>query len=295
MRCTYRFPLKGCFRPETGAFFTDTGWSVRFDVDPSGYATHVLYSLPIDPKEAPNLRRPTSGALGHINVPTPNLEAVRRHARVLEDALSFFGAFSISTDEWWIDWIPENESERNTLSMKTFACERDRSCPDDAPLVPVDLVSRCVSKTDNLHGIDSLLCFCRHGREDLQREQFIDAFYDFFFVIESRFGGGKFHKKQLLEEFKKHDELISAVSAAKAERAEWQDGTSRSQPYEQKDPIDILGLLVKVRGELHHHTARKRGIWHPGEQAVYRADAMFLGRTVHRVCLDLLKDALGIV
>jgi len=30
-----------------------------------------------------------------------------------------------------------------------------------------------------LHGIDSLLCFYRHGREDLHQERFIDAFYDF--------------------------------------------------------------------------------------------------------------------
>ena len=57
----------------------------------------------------------------------------------------------------------------------------------------------------------------------------------------------------------------------------------------------ILGLLIKVRGELHHHTARRRRIGHSGEQAVYRADAMFLGRTAHRICLDLLEEALGIV
>lgn len=84
------------------------------------------------------------------------------------------------------------------------------------------------------------------------------------------------------------------VSAVKVERSEWYDGSSRSQPYAQKDPMDIFDHLVKVRGELHHHTAQRRGIWHPGEQAAYRADAMFLGRTAHRVCLDLLTDALGI-
>lgn len=192
MRCIYRFPVTGCFRPEAGTFFTASGWSVRFDVDSSGYATHLLYSLPMDPKDAPKLRNPAEGGLRHINVPTPKLDAVRHHSQVLENALSFFGVFAIKTDEWRIDWVPEHEDERNTLSMTTFDCERDLSCPDGAPLVPVDLVSRCVSKTDNLHGIDSLLCFYRHGREDLHQERFIDAFYDFFFVIESRFGGGNF-------------------------------------------------------------------------------------------------------
>ncbi len=104
----------------------------------------------MDPNETPKLQNPAEGGSRHINVPTPKFDAVRHHAQVPENALCFFGLFAIKTDEWRLDWVPEQDKdERNTLSMTTFACERDLSCPDGAPLVPVDFVSRCVSMSDN--------------------------------------------------------------------------------------------------------------------------------------------------
>jgi hypothetical protein len=46
--------------------------------------------------------------------------------------------------------------------------------------------------------------------------------------------------------------------------------------YVNKSPAEIISHLVRLRGELHHHTSRKSGIWHPMDHIRFGADAYFL-------------------
>ncbi len=57
--------------------------------------------------------------------------------------------------------------------------------------------------------------------------------------------------------------------------------------YKDKSPENIIDQIIELRGFLHHHTSKRKGIWHPENQDKYKLDALFIQLISYNVAFRL--------
>jgi hypothetical protein len=62
--------------------------------------------------------------------------------------------------------------------------------------------------------------------------------------------------------------------------------------YASKSRDEIIERLVKLRGELHHHSIKNKKAWNPGLQRGYKSDALFWQSVCHCAASKFLTDVL---
>jgi hypothetical protein len=50
-------------------------------------------------------------------------------------------------------------------------------------------------------------------------------------------------------------------------------------------PKQLVEHLVDLRGELHHHSLRKPGVWHPDKAHLFQEEALLLMQIVHHIAM----------
>ena len=110
--------------------------------------------------------------------------------------------------------------------------------------------------------------------------QFVGAFYDFYFVLETLYGNGKTKNYAVEAEFKKSPLLRTAAQdALDFSEANFADQKIRMEflkKFQSLDAERLIHYLVEKRGFLHHHTGRKRNNWHPAHEKEYEIDALMI-------------------
>lgn len=101
------------------------------------------------------------------------------------------------------------------------------------------------------------MAFFREGKNDFDSFRYINAFINFYFVLEGLYGGGKTKNYAVEEEFKKSNEFCESVEVAirELEKApQHLENINAMLKFRSKN-LDLEGithLLVSTRGELHH-------------------------------------------
>lgn len=273
----------------------------ELEVD-DGKLSHISVTVLDFPKDClPKITQLVNqGAKVNIHIPEdPFRNEITARILALEGALSLWGIKEVQIDEVGIEWIPENDEEKRDLSLFSFSTNRGKN-DDDLPEAPLNLIARTIAGVSGFLEHELPLNFFRRGKADLSEGRFIDAILDFYFVLETLFANGKFHKAAVIEEFLKASELLDAIRFVKTNvndpilcpndiRTEFIDRINNS-PVEE-----IIKKLVEVRGFLHHHTLKREGIWHPANQKDYRLDCLVLVNICqyvmsHRVLGHLFDD-----
>lgn len=284
MLIKYTYPIKGqIFLPEH--------WPVKWDkyrIDwtvQDGLAQTVTLSVKADdlsglPTIVP-LSQPGVAAnitLGHDPY-HDEAETILRTARGL---LGFFMNAEIDFARPKIEWEPETEDERNVLKLYSFSVE-DRE-KDDPHSVGYDLIARCFLAAIPARDFDVPLSFLAKGQKDIGTKRFIDAYYSFFFFLETQFAPGYSDPKKVSARFKATDEIRHAMSDARGLFAEFPPQNGKGARLLQLSDEELLEHLVAVRGTLHHHALRrKQGSWHPERHDQYEPEALFLQYLVRAV------------
>ncbi len=98
--------------------------------------------------------------------------------------------------------------------------------------------------------------FWREGSNEFERGNFINAFYNFYFVLEGLYANGKWRTGQVLAEFKNNTELCESVNLfLKESHPEMhirQVAAMLITKHKKPDVEGFLFLVVHTRGELHH-------------------------------------------
>jgi hypothetical protein len=139
--------------------------------------------------------------------------------------------------------------------------------------------------------------FWRQGESDLDEGKFINAFFNYYFVLEGLYGNGKTKNHQVLEEFKKSGELRESIERHLSEKQPMQfihqvkamlDGRKK-----RPDHDGFLSLLVWTRGDLHHFVNNpNRAAGSPLTHDDYEGIAM-LARYLSRRSLMLQMEKLN--
>lgn len=297
MKCMYRFPVEGRVRPSVNVPIPARGWLFEFKTA-NGLVTHVEVTVPL-PNESdwPSIQEsPTPGVRLDLNPKTPHLPWVQRELRVLQGLLGMFGLRSIELDRPEVEWIPESEEERRKLKLRSFSSKSEPLPDDQIPPLSFDLIARSVFAADAASDIEVTLNFFRRGMLDVVNRSYIEAIYDFYFVLESEFGGGKFKKAAVLTSFNESPVLRSHVERAISDPGVMlQDKHTRdlfASSYAKMTVKQALSRIVELRGFLHHHTAKRRDNWHPDDHRRYEIDALFLQSVAYNVVFGLAEQYL---
>jgi hypothetical protein len=228
----------------------------------------------------------TPGVKADLRLPKPELAEIQQELRTIQGLLSVFAFGTVQLEHPDLEWLPESESEAKELSVTRFSM-KEQPLPDDqiSPL-SFDLIARAIYSAASAGAAEIPLNFFRRGTEDIVARQYIEAFYDFYFVLETMFGDGQFRKAAIKRAFlssplfRSHVEesIKDPVLRVLAHRLDGEfERTYGSLSVEQ-----ATHRLVELRGELHHHTAKREGAWHPDEQKRYAVDALFLQSVAYK-------------
>lgn len=282
MKCKYTFKIRWQVKVTNLQPIQVRGMIFEF-LQENGGLTGICVTVPADkqgdiPTIVPN---PRPGVKAKIFVPSPGFPFVKREIRAIEALLSPFGLLEIDLKRFRTQWIPENDAEKLLIQLYDFSTDYGHIDLERMPPLPFDILARSVIAADEAAEVEIQLAFFRKGSMDFFEERFIEAFYDFYFFLESMFGKGKTKNKAVEESFKQSTEFKSAITEIMADpknkvTPEPNDLQQFLKKYKSMSVDDIIKDIVELRGFLHHHTTKRKDIWHPEDHRRYKSEALLL-------------------
>lgn len=193
-------------------------------------------------------------------------------------ALSVHGALEA------VDWqtvvserVPETAAEEELVPVRSSQhhLEHERR---ETTITPDNLAQLTVRKRD-FGDLVGLKTFWREANNEYLNLRYIQAFYNFFFILEGLFAAGKSGERQVTAALQSSTELRDYTERtlvhARADQRHWDAINDHCQEYGcTRDVPGILELLVKVRGTLHHFAPEgPRSRVHPFAQADFQTIA----------------------
>lgn len=297
MRCRLRFGVTGRIKPDVPFPITVRGITYEFDTTESGIITHIIVTFLIDKEHWPTvIPSHTPGVKYHINIPAPpQFFFIEAELRTLEGLLSLYGLHSIDIQHPLREWLPDSEDETEELKKTgLLSFKAELKPPDDSQIVPLefDLIVKSILATENAFEIEIPLSFFRKGRIDMYEMRYIEAIYDFYFLFETLFGEGQTKNYNVKKCLKNSElflrcikEVIDNPGPKITQIPLLRQGFEKK--YKSKKIEKIVDDIVDLRGFLHHHTLKRRGIWHPDRHKDYELDALIIEKIAFNVAFEI--------
>jgi hypothetical protein len=298
MKCEYTFKVQGFLHLDQSHPIPLNGRDYLFGLDKTTKRVQSLVVVvpandrnfwPTITELAPKANDPNAPK-AHVNLRSPELEEIVEDAQAIEAVLALQGIGKIDVDEISIRFIPENEGERSLPDIQSFSMGYGSAPTPENEVNTFDVIARSVLAVPELQHVRTAMSFFRKGGNDIRGRQYIDAFYDFFFVIETMFADGKSRTHAMKEAFAQNSLLLACTRAATAEAL--RDAKHAGEPkalrrfedlYVRTDPIETLASLIETRGFLHHHAVKRPGTWDPNRESAYKLDAFLLQNLAFKV------------
>lgn len=295
MRCQYKFKLNGQVKPNQNTDFEIDDYRFEF-VLKDNLIDYIVVSFPVSHHDIPQVKESEiPGVNFSINIVHPRWEELETIMRQIEGMWSLWGVESIDISGHEIEWIPENELEKELIQLNNFQAGRHKFTPDEIEPIGFDLLVRPIITAVKDKNHDVVLSFYRRGTNDIKREEYIEAFYDFYFMLESHYGNGKTKNTAIEREM---------VSSSKLEV--FINKILRDPKYVYSLPSELrakyiaeysltssefIKKIVKLRGFLHHHNTKRKDGWDPGKQSAYKLEAFILQNICINVAMDILNNS----
>lgn len=192
-----------------------------------------------------------------INRDTELFESIINDFQELESILAFNG--NLKKINWEFhkeDLICETEEERHKVGVNNFAFKKEY--PDDPIYIDVNSLNRIVVTKDLYSSLTIPKAFWREGINDFQSFRYINAFFNFYFIIEGLYGNGKTKNSAVIKElydsneFREFIDWIITDGIKKEKRHLDVINTMLRFRNKNLDTEGLIYLLVATRGELHH-------------------------------------------
>ena len=236
---------------------------------------------------------PNDSAKAQINIAKNAIdEEIRSYLLSVQGILSLFTSFKIEFLNAKLDWIPENEEEKSKLKLVSFGVQLGEN--EDTPnYLPFDLVAKATFSAPRLAGIETPLNFFRCGDRDLKDQRHIDAFYSFFFFLETLYAPGFSDPKKVKEKLRSSPEILAALREMRETNDRPNNRTTQKiKNLLAKNDVDLISHLVDVRGNLHHHALKRKGVWHPDRSHEYEGEAAILQEITHTISMNATLSAI---
>jgi hypothetical protein len=221
---------------------------------------------------------------GHIS----RHDEVEKMVRTIQGLVTLFATIDIDFEECKTRWEPENEEEKSQLQLNELKYGMERHDLWKPRPLSYEFIARAMLSSDRLSDQEVTLAFLRRGRRDFHAGDYILAFYNFFFFLETQFAPGYSDPKKVEKALLEAEPIRLALATL---RSEEQFPDKAAELLKLKDE-DLIKHLVKMRGNLHHHAQRRQGSWHPDKSRTVEAEAEILHTLVHSIAFHKCNDAM---
>lgn len=295
MKCKYTFPVKWRSRLKERLVIPARGWSYEFVADDiTDVITHITVTVGIHEDHWPEVKHTPGGRVSAtMDTKLVHLPFIKKELLAIQGAMSVFGLKAIDFNSLSIEWIPETADEDNKLAIRNFSAKREGVPDADTAYCDFDILARAVIASHRLMECEVPLNFFRRGELDIADDNYIEAIYDFYFILENQFGDGKFKQTAIKDSFSKSPQLRAAVEEAKND-VEYMDPRIRPKyisTYAHLSVDELIDRIIELRGFLHHHSAKRQqqNNWHPEAQESFRLDCELL----HRISFKIVFSMIG--
>ncbi len=290
----YKYSVDGDLRFQNDLMFEFKGRSYEFKTDEQDFLTEIVVSVKAEAdKYAPQIMPLTDDvAKYHIHIKDePTSVFIKEETRNLEGILSLFGLDEVDLTYPEISWIPENEEEKAKIHMPKFKAGINQDKPL-SELLPPDLMARAIMASYDSFDWQIPFTFYRKARVDYKNGWFLEACYDYFFLLEYLFADGKFKTNEVKKNFKAAPELQAAIKQVLNDKSITQYLQTISQKkYDEivngKTAEEISDFFVDLRGKIHHQSKKHKKGWHPANQQDFKFEAELFAN----VCFNLMMKA----
>ena len=189
------------------------------------------------------------------------LELIREFQE-LEGILSFETIGSLKSIEWDApteNFIAETEEEKEQVQVHDVCFKKEY--PDYPASLDEEGFGRIIRNKEHYVSLIVPQAFYREGTNEFTSRRYINAFYNFYFILEDLYGKGKTRNKDIAEEFRSSKEFRKFVDGVIKDINKYTRHRVNIERLckEERVAYDIDGiieLLWKVRGRLHHYSGR---------------------------------------
>lgn len=160
--------------------------------------------------------------------------------------------------------IPETEKEKEKLSV--IGANWKMSHHEKYAPLNENEFTEMMEDRDKYADLRIPKAFFREGINDFESFRYINAFYNFYFIIEDLYGGGKSKNKDVEKELKKSDEFKSFVqwmidNLHKDNKKHFDNICNYLKLHSKNFDMDgLIFIIVMMRGQLHHYSGKSTQI-----------------------------------
>jgi hypothetical protein len=226
----------------------------------------------------------------HISVDPIIREKMLMEIQKAESFLSIIGVNKIYWHEPKEYFKTETEDEKSQLFIKNIKGYLDYK--KKYHRVNQETIKKILINSDQKELLIIPLAFFREGINEHEQFKYVNAFYNFYFVIEGLYGNGKTKNNAIEIEYNKSEELkkyiIEAMNSLNEKHKQVIKTMIASMNKSSEINIkNIIHMIVKTRGMLHHFSLKstlQHG--HPFVHFRYESISFLLLNICIRILLD---------
>jgi len=211
---------------------------------------------------------------------------VEEAVRTLWGLLGLFCYLEIDISAVKTEWIPENDLEREAIRIYSYSHSVQKVDLHESRRLGYDIVARAMASSKAGTHYEIPLGFLRRGTRAIYNEQYIDGFYNLFFFLETLFAPGYSNPKVVKQRLCSAKVVDAAITESREPFSqETHLNDAKRDKLLRMSNDQIIHHLVDLRGDLHHHSLGKPGIWHPEKAEHFREETILLQLVVHSIAL----------
>jgi len=215
----------------------------------------------------------------------------------IESRLSFDTMGSLKSIQWnepQEEYIPENDVEKKQVKVSGFGFKKEYI--EYPCIVDEEKLRQMLDTKDRYSSLIVLESFFRQGINYFQSKRYVDAFYNFYFILEDIYGRGKTSRKQVCKTFSNSSEFRESIDWMIKNLERDKKHKVKIQKFCQEEDLQyntegLIELIVVVRGNLHHFSRRStKHHGNPFNQEEFECIAYFvLGLSSHAILRQVVK------
>jgi len=189
---------------------------------------------------------------------------IKNEFQILESNLSFISEGILKKIHWENakeEFLPQNEEEKDYV--KVLSLERRKEYPEPKTILKETMLEHYVINGAKYEELAIPKAFWREGMNYFTNFQYVQAFYNYYFITEDFYANGKMSEKEVMKEFARSSEFseISDKTLKTFLNEERHGKKLLEMMKEENCTVDKAGLqklLFNLRGRLHHYSKRGR-------------------------------------
>ena len=225
------------------------------------------------------------------------VDELKSDFQYLESSIAFMGSYTkIRWENPIQEWIPETEEEKSKL--KIIKLEHKKiGYPQSALILPENDFKEMILDKPKYDSLTILQAFYNDSNNFYNDFKYINAFYNYYFVIEDIYGGNNTQNRLIKKSFKNSTDLKNNIkwvidTRIKPHKKHNNNITNFLKDMNLTDTVDdIIDFLIDTRGRLHHFSRKSTlKIGTPFNQSDYESVAYLAsGIALRSILGEILK------